>query len=49
MASVIRFQSRLFLMVSLAMLCLLWSHALRAQAAAPLPDYVIEQFGNPPS
>lgn len=49
MASVISFQSRLFLMVSLAMLCLLWPHALRAQDATPLPDYVIEKFGNPPS
>lgn len=32
----------------LVSLSLLWAHALRAETE-PLPDYVIEQFGTPPS
>ena len=31
------------------MLSLLWPGASHAQQAAPLPDYVVEQFGNPPA
>ena len=41
--------SRTFLVASLTILSLFWSDALRAQDAAPLPDYVIEQFGKPPA
>lgn len=41
--------SRLFFMASLVTLSLLWSDAVRAQEAAPLPDYVIEQYGEPPA
>jgi len=40
--------SRFLLIVSLVTLPLFWGDALRAQEAAPLPDYVIEQFGKPP-
>ena len=49
MASVISSQSRTFLMASLVTLSLFWPGALRAQDAAPLPDYIIEQFGKPPA
>lgn len=41
--------ARTFLMTSLVILSLFWSGSLKAQDAAPLPDYVIEQFGNPPA
>jgi len=40
---------RLFFMASLVTLFLLWPDAVRAQEAAPLPDYVIEQYGEPPA
>ncbi|WP_271089442.1 DUF3179 domain-containing (seleno)protein [Hoeflea poritis] len=49
MTSAIGVQSRIVLLVALAMLCLFWSHSIRAQEAAPLPDYMIEQFGEPPA
>ncbi len=49
MASAISVQSRIILMASLVTLSLFWSDALRAQETAPLPDYVIEQFGEPPA
>ncbi len=48
MASAMSSQSRLFFVGLLAALSLLWTDALRAQNATPLPDYVIEKFGNPP-
>lgn len=47
MASVISLQTRLIMIASLIMVSLFWSDA-RAQDAAPLPDYVIEEFGEPP-
>jgi len=49
MASAIRSQFRIFLMASLVTLSLFGFDTLRAQEAAPLPDYVIEQFGKPPA
>ena len=49
MATAISSQPRIFLMVSMATLFLSWSDALQAKEAAPLPDYVIEQFGKPPT
>ena len=49
MASLISSHSRIFLLAALVMLSLFWSNALRAKEAAPLPDYVIEQFGKPPA
>lgn len=49
MASALNSRSRFFLIASLVTLCLVWSGGLRAQEATPLPDYVIAQFGNPPS
>ena len=36
-------------LASVVMLSLLWPGASHAQQAAPLPDYVVEQFGNPPA
>ncbi len=41
-------QSRILFIVSFAALCLFWFDSARAENAAPLPDYVIEKFGNPP-
>ena len=49
MASVISSQSRTFLVASLVVLSLFWSDTLRAQEAAALPSYVIEQYGEPPA
>lgn len=49
MASARHTQSRILVMASLVMLCLLWPDALRAQNASSLPAYVIERFGEPPA
>ena len=49
MASAIGTQSRIILVASLVTLSQFWFDALRASAAAPLPDYVIEEFGEPPA
>lgn len=49
MTSAISVQFRIVLIVSLATLCLFWPQALRAKESAALPDYVIEQFGEPPA
>lgn len=49
MASAIGSQSRFFLTALLAVLCLFWVDALQAQEATALPDYVIEEFGEPPA
>ena len=49
MASAFRSHSRIFSLASLVALSLFWSDALRAQEAPSLPDYVIEQFGEPPA
>ena len=48
MASAISSKSRIFLIASLVMLCVFWPDVTRAQEAKPLPDYVVEQYGNPP-
>ncbi|NRB20219.1 MAG: DUF3179 domain-containing protein [Rhodobacteraceae bacterium] len=47
MASAIGSQSRIILVASLVTLSLFWFDTLRAEE--PLPDYVIEQYGKPPS
>ena len=49
MASVFSSHSRILSIASLVALSLFWSDALRAQQAPSLPDYVIEQFGEPPA
>jgi hypothetical protein len=49
MASARNFQSRIFLLVTLVTLSLFSFEALHAQEKAPLPGYVIEEFGNPPA
>ena len=49
MASAISSKSRIFLIASLVTLFLFWFNALRAQEAAPLPNYVIKEFGKPPA
>ena len=48
MTSAIGSRSPMFLIAPLVALSLIWSDALRAQEEAQLPDYVIEQFGEPP-
>jgi hypothetical protein len=48
MASACNFQSRIFLFVSLVAVSLFSFDSLHAQEKAPLPSYVIEEFGNPP-
>ncbi len=49
MASAIGSKSRFFLIAPLVALSLFWFDTLRAQEAAPLPDYVIKKFGKPPA
>ena len=49
MASAISSQSRIFLIMLLVTLSLFWFDALRSQEVAPLPDYVIKDFGKPPA
>ncbi|MFK8036228.1 MAG: DUF3179 domain-containing (seleno)protein [Hyphomicrobiales bacterium] len=49
MTSVNSLQTRIFLTASLVMLSLFWSAELRAQNASPLPEHVIERFGDPPA
>ncbi|TQV68038.1 DUF3179 domain-containing (seleno)protein [Denitrobaculum tricleocarpae] len=55
MASATASHSRVFLFASLVALALSWSAALQtpamaqAREAAPLPDYVIKEFGEPPA
>jgi hypothetical protein len=48
MALASNFQSRIFLIASLVTLSLFWVDVLWAKEKAPLPDYVIKEFGNPP-
>jgi hypothetical protein len=48
MASAMRSKSRILVMASIVALASFWFDALRAQEAAPVPDYVIKQFGKPP-
>ena len=49
MASAISSKLRTLFIASLATLSLFSFDALRAQEAAPLPDYVIKEFGKPPA
>lgn len=49
MASAIHSRPHIILLASLVTLSLLCAGALRAQEAAPLPDYVIKEFGKPPA
>lgn len=49
MVSPVSSQSRIILLAFLVTLSLFWVQALRAQEAAALPNYVIEQYGNPPA
>jgi len=49
MTSAIGSQSRTFFIALMVTFSLFWFDTLQAQEAAPLPDYVIEQYGNPPA
>ncbi|WP_282609993.1 DUF3179 domain-containing (seleno)protein [Pelagibius sp. Alg239-R121] len=49
MASAISSPIRVFFFASMVTLSFFWIDALRAQEAAPLPDYAVEQFGTPPA
>ncbi len=49
MTPALGFKTRGFLVASLMTLSFLWSDALRAQQVASLPDYVIEEYGQPPA
>lgn len=49
MASKISVHSRVFLLASLMTFSLFWVGSLQAEETAPLPDYVIKQFGKPPA
>lgn len=49
MASAIGTRSHVSLIASLITLSLSWVGTLWAQEAAPLPDYVIKEFGKPPA
>ncbi|WP_350335032.1 DUF3179 domain-containing (seleno)protein [Coralliovum pocilloporae] len=49
MALAKNFQFRSILFVVLAIVSFVWLGAVRPHAAAPLPDYVIEKFGTPPT
>ena len=49
MAPAISSQFRMVFMASLVVLSLLCADRLRAEESAPLPDYVIEEFGEPPA
>ncbi len=49
MALAIGSQLRFYLFASLVVTALLWSNAVQAQQAQPLPDHVIEKFGSPPT
>jgi len=48
MASAISARSRIVVLGMLVTISSVWSHAVRAQDDASLPDHVIEQFGSPP-
>ena len=49
MASIFKSSQRSLLAATMILLVGLWMHPVSAQEAAPLPDYVIEKFGNPPT
>ena len=49
MTPVLRFSARITLAALLALSSLFWIGAATAQDRAPLPDYVIQQFGEPPA
>jgi len=48
MVLAINSQFRIVLIVAAVAVSLAWSGAVRGQEAAPLPDYVTEQYGSPP-
>ena len=48
MASAIGSSSRNIFTAALIAISLIWAGSVQAQQAAPLPDYVVDQFGNPP-
>ncbi|MCV0423954.1 MAG: DUF3179 domain-containing protein [Roseibium sp.] len=48
MASAFGFPPRIFLVVPMVALSLFWSDFSRGQDTAPLPEYVVAQFGEPP-
>lgn len=49
MALALRSLNRVWLLALSLALGLVWSDGLQAQGGAPLPDYVIDQFGEPPA
>ena len=49
MTSVVFLQSRIVQIVLLVVLSLFWPGAVRAQGPAPLPEYVIKEYGKPPA
>ena len=49
MASTLRLRTRFFAILSLLTLSLFWSGAATAQQGAPLPAYVLKEFGQPPA
>ena len=49
MVSAIGFRTRFFLVASLVALSVFCAAAVRAQDAVQLPDYVIEEYGEPPA
>lgn len=48
MSSAVFSKSRICLVATFAVFLISWFDASRAQTTKPLPDYVIEQYGNPP-
>ncbi len=49
MTLAINSRNRVFLTALLVTFSLLWFDTVQAQEAEPLPDYVIKQYGNPPT
>jgi len=49
MASAIGSRSRSILVAALAICSYIWVGAALAQSSDPLPDYVVEEYGNPPA
>ncbi len=49
MVTAVGTMSRILILVLLTVMSLVWSTNARAEQSAPLPDYVIEQFGQPPA
>ncbi|MEM8651176.1 MAG: DUF3179 domain-containing (seleno)protein [Pseudomonadota bacterium] len=49
MATAISLKTRILSLFLVLIISLLWTDALRAQEAKPLPKYVIDKFGEPPA